>query len=373
MEATSDGNGGRTRAYQALHESEELHRATLSSISDAVFMTDDAGAFTYVCPNVDVIFGYVPDEVQAMATIGALLGDRLFDRAELSARGEIPNLERDVTSKSGARRTVLIQVKQVTIRGGTVLYTCRDITERKQAEEELRTARADLAHAARLALVGQLMTSIVHEISQPLTAIASNAAAGLRSVGRETTDGAMVHEIFVDMSAQASTVIDIIERLRSLARKRPLEFQALDVNATARDVLRLIESDAQRRGVTLQAVFEPGLPAINGDRVSLQQVLLNLLVNAMDALDGVETERRMVSVTSRTVRGVVEIAVSDTGPGIPAESLGRLFDAFYTTRNDGIGIGLKIAKSIADAHGGHISVESLDGHGATFRLALPVA
>jgi signal transduction histidine kinase len=175
------------------------------------------------------------------------------------------------------------------------------------------------------------------------------------------------------MSAQASTVIDIIERLRSLARKRPLEFQALDVNATARDVLRLIESDAQRRGVTLQAVFEPGLPAIRGDRVSLQQVLLNLLVNAMDALDGVETDRRMVSVTSRTVRGAVEIAVSDTGRGIPAESLGRLFDAFYTTRNDGVGIGLKIAKSIADAHGGRISVESSDGHGATFRLALPVA
>ena len=373
MSASSDGNGGRSRAYQALRDSEELHRATLSSISDAVFMTDDAGAFTYVCPNVDVIFGYVPDEVHAMATIGSLLGDQLFDRAELSARSEIANIEREVTSKSGARRTVLIQVKEVAIKGGTVLYTCRDITERKRAEEDLRAARADLAHSARLAVIGQLMTSIVHEISQPLTAIASNAAAGLRTVGRETIDDEAVHQILVDVSSQATTVIDIIERLRTLARKRPLELHALDINATARDVLRLIESDARRRGVTLQSGFEPGLPAIKGDRVSLQQVLLNLILNAMDALDGIEADRRFVSVTSRMVDNVVEVTVSDTGRGIPAESLGKLFDAFYTTRNEGVGIGLKIAKSIADAHGGSISVESPAGHGATFRLALPVA
>ena len=111
-------NGGRARAYQALRESEELHRVTLESISDAVFITDDEGAFTFICPNVDVIFGYVPDEVEAMRRISRLLGDNLFDLAELAARGEIRNLEREITSKSGGRRTLLIHLKAVSIKGG---------------------------------------------------------------------------------------------------------------------------------------------------------------------------------------------------------------------------------------------------------------
>jgi PAS domain S-box-containing protein len=130
-------NGGRAEAFQALRDSEELHRATLSSISDAVFLTDDEGIFTFVCPNVDVIFGYVPDEVRAMTRISRLLGENLFDLAELAARGEIKNIEREVTSKSGERRSVLIHLKKVSIQGSTVLYTCRDVTERRRAEEEL--------------------------------------------------------------------------------------------------------------------------------------------------------------------------------------------------------------------------------------------
>jgi PAS domain S-box-containing protein len=118
-------NGGRARAYQPLHDSEELHRITLSSISDAVFLTDDDGAFTFTCPNVDVIFGYAPDQVQAMSRISQLLGENLFDRAELRTRREIRNIERDVTSKSGERRCLLIHLKEVSIQGGTVLYSCR--------------------------------------------------------------------------------------------------------------------------------------------------------------------------------------------------------------------------------------------------------
>jgi PAS domain S-box-containing protein len=152
-------NGGRARAYEALRDSEELHRATLSSISDAVFLTDDEGVFTYICPNVDMIFGYVPDEVQAMTHISRLLGENLFDRAELAARGEIHNIEREITSKAGERRTVLVLLKAVSIKGGTVLYSCRDVTERKRAEEDLRAARLDLAHASRLALCGEMMAA----------------------------------------------------------------------------------------------------------------------------------------------------------------------------------------------------------------------
>ena len=331
-------NGGRAEAYQALRESEELHRATLSNISDAVFITDDDGVFTFICPNVDVIFGYLPDEVRAMGRISRLLGEALYDPAELTARGEIRNIACEATSKSGEPRSLLIHLKAVSIQGGTVLYSCRDVTERKQAEEELRAARLDLAHASRLALVGELMASIAHEINQPLTAIVSNAGAGLilaAASGNEAT----IREILSDIRDQGRLASDVIERLRALSHKRPLELAPLDVNEVARDILRLVESDSHRRGVTLSAELAPRLPAVDADRVCLQQVLLNLVGNAMDAMDQVEARERQLVVRTRRLSDAVEVTVSDTGGGIPADRLPKLFDAFFTTKREGIGLG----------------------------------
>ncbi len=365
-------NGGRERAFQALHESEELHRATLTSISDAVFLADDAGAFTYICPNVDVIFGYTPDEVQAIGRMGQFLGANLFDPAELDAKGEIRNVEREVTAKSGEQRTVLIHFKRVAIKNGTVLCTCRDVTELKHAEKELAATRMDLAHAARLALVGELTASIVHEIRQPLTAILANSDAGMmRTENRNTgSDAEQFYEIFSDIHEESSTAAAIVERIRNLARKRPLALQPLDVNDVAKDMLRLVAVDARRRSVTLRAELAPSLPAIDADRVSLQQVILNLIVNAMDAMELDALERQVV-VRTRQAAGNVEVAVSDTGRGIAAADLPRLFDAFFTTKTDGIGLGLAIARSIVEAHAGRIWAEAHRERGATFRFTLP--
>jgi PAS domain S-box-containing protein len=370
---TGSDNGGRESAYQALRDSEELHRATLSNISDAVFLTDDEGAFTYVCPNVDVIFGYVPEEVRAMSRIGRLLGEGLFDVVDLVAQGEIRNVEREVAAKSGERRTVLIHLKRVSIMGGTVLYTCRDVTELKHAERELAATRLELAHAARLALVGQLMASIVHEVQQPLTSILANASAGLRILQQQENGAAVgeLRETFSDIRSQSTAAAEIIHRLRTLVRKRPLDLQPLDVNEVADDVLLLVHADARRRGVTLRAELAPALPTINADRVSLQHVLLDLIVNAMDALAEAEGER-LVVVRTREDMGSVEVAVSDTGHGIAAEHRPRVFDAFFTTKPEGIGLGLAIARSIVEAHRGRIWADEHDGRGATFRLALPL-
>jgi PAS domain S-box-containing protein len=371
---TEPTNGGRERAYQALRESEELHRATLSNISDAVFITDDQGTFTFICPNVDVIFGYVPDEVQAMGTIGRLLGEGLFDRATLAEQGEIRNIEREVTARSGEHRTVLVHLKQVSIQGGTVLYSCRDVTDRRHAEDELRVARQDLAHAARLTLIGELVASLSHEINQPLTSIAMNASAGLQLLARAPLPDAVVElgEILGDVRDQGRLAADIITRVRALAGKRPLERRALDVNEVATATLRLVRGDARRRGVALHTELVSDLPAIAADRVGLQQVVLNLLLNAMDAMDQVDARGRRLVVSTRGRGDSVEVEVSDTGPGIPADRLPLLFDAFFTTKKEGLGLGLAIARSIVEAHGGRIWAEDRAGQGANFHLTLPV-
>jgi PAS domain S-box-containing protein len=367
-------NGGRERAYRALLESEELHRATLGNISDAVLLTDDDGLFTFICPNVDVIFGYVPDEVQAMRRIDTLLGGRLFDHAELEALGEIRNVEREITSKAGERRSLLIHIKRVSIKGSTVLYSCRDVTDRKHAEDELRAARLDLAHASRLALVGELVASIAHEINQPLTSIHTNAVAGLRWLDRSsrTAEPPELGEIFVDIRDESRRVGDVIARIRALAGRRPLERQAIDVNEVAGDIIRLVGGEARRRGVTLRTELGPSLPAIAADRVCMQQVLLNLMMNAMDAMDQLQGEERRVTVQTRRVDAAVEVAVSDVGHGIAPDHLARLFDAFFTTKREGLGLGLAVVRSIVEAHDGRIWAEDHGGRGATFHMTLPV-
>jgi two-component system, LuxR family, sensor kinase FixL len=369
---SSPTNGGRSRSYQALRESEELHRATLSSISDAVFMTDDAGTFTYVCPNVDVIFGYTPDEVRAMGRLERLLGDRLFEMSDLVARGEIRNVERDVTSKSGQPRAVLIHLKLVSIQGGTVLCTCRDVTELKQAERELAITRQRLVHAGRLALLGELTAMIVHEVKQPLSAIFANVSAATMSLSRNgNLDVVELRSILDDIQEASGAAADIVDRLRALATQRPREPVPLDLNDIARDTLRMLAAEARRRNVSLREDLHAGPIELSGDRVSLQQLVTNLIANAIDAAEDSGEENCQVIVSTGVDTGAWVLSVTDNGRGIAPQHLPRLFDAFFTTRDDGVGLGLAIARSIAEEHGGRLSVQNNPGRGATFRFELP--
>ena len=362
-------NGDRAESYEALRQSEELHRTTLTHISDAVFLTDDNRHFTYICPNVDVIFGYVPDEVRAMPSIDRLLGPNLFDLDDLVRLGEIRNIEREVVSKTGERRIVLVHLKRTAIQGGTVLYTCRDITELRHAEHALRATRLELAHASRLTLIGELMASITHEIRQPLTSIHANAAAGRRIAG-----GDEERAIFQDILQQAMAACEIIDRLRALVRRQPFSPKLIDVNEVVTDMVRFIEGDARWRGIAIFTDLDATLAPIEADRVSLQQVLLNLLVNALDAQDDLTAPDRHVTVRTQTAgNGAVEVSVSDAGPGIADDLLPRIFDAFVTTKADGLGLGLAISRSIVEAHQGRIWAERKAGGGTTLRFSLPAA
>jgi PAS domain S-box-containing protein len=363
-------NGGRQHSFEALRESEELHRATLSSISDAVFMANDAGEFTYICPNVDNIFGFTPDEVRATRTLSTFLGGDLFDPTELDARGEIQNVEREIVAKGGAHRIILIHLKRVSIRGGTVLCTCRDVTALKHAEKQLALARLELAHAGRLALVGELMASIVHEIQQPLVAISANAEVASRQAAKLADGtGQELTEILNDIQQASASAAEIISRLRNLARKRPMERQSVDLNEVVASVVRLVAADATRRRVHLRAEGCESNLTLMADRVSLQHVILNLVMNAMEALEDVPGHREVIVRTRRNGDGA-EIAVQDNGPGIPVEILPRVFDAFVTSKSDGIGLGLSIARSIVEAHHGRVSASNAGG-GASFVISLP--
>ena len=365
-------DGGRESALQALRESEELHRVTLSQISDAVFLTDDAGEFTFICPNVNVIFGYQLDEVRTLGHIAALLGEGLFDRRELDARGEITNIEREIRSKAGDARHLLIHVKSVAIKDSRILYTCRDVTERSRDQDALREARLELAHASRLALAGQLTGSIAHEVAQPLTAIIANADAGLltiRNGGANLVEE--LHDILTDIRSEAWLATDVMRRLRTLFRKQEVRRQPLDLSELTGETLRLIKSEIQRRKVTLTTELEPSPPAVEGDRVLLQQVLLNLVFNAMEAMvDMDETGRQMV-VRTASLGNQVEITVVDSGQGIPPDRLQAIFEPFVTTKHDGLGLGLVIARSIVDEHFGTIEAENGAVRGAIFRVRLP--
>lgn len=246
----------------------------------------------------------------------------------------------------------------------------RDITDRKHAEDADRR----LAQAGRLALVGELTASIAHEINQPLGAILSNSDAleMLLEAGQGRPED--IRAILSDIRREGVRASDVIRNVRSLVRPREMQMQAVSLSVLTADVMRLAEIESRRRGVILEASVPADLPEVRGDRVWLQQLLLNLMVNGMDAMSEVPaTHRRLALRASRNGGAWVEIAVADAGHGIPAELLPRLFNSFFTTREHGMGLGLSISRSIVEAHGGRIWAENNVDGGATLRFTLPAA
>ncbi len=243
---------------------------------------------------------------------------------------------------------------------------------RHRVELELSNQRSELMHAARLAMVGELTAGIAHEINQPLGAILSNADTAELLLDRDPSQLDEVRQILADIRRDDLRASEVIRHLRALLRKRELQLQPLDINRTINDVARLLLENARRRGIDLSTELEIALPMVAADRVHLEQVLLNLLLNAMDAMAGKVAGERRLQVTSRLVDNKVEVAIADSGTGIGPQLRTHLFDSFYSTKEDGLGLGLSIARSIITAHEGRIWAENNLQGGATFRFALPV-
>jgi len=244
-----------------------------------------------------------------------------------------------------------------------------DISDRKQVEE----ANERLAHVSRLAMVGELTASIAHEINQPLGAILSNAEAASMLLEATPKNFEEIKQILADIRKDDVRASNVIRHIRTLLRKRHLEMELLDMNQLVSDVLALTRAEARKRNIAWKSEFAPAMPMVEGDRVHLQQVLLNLVLNGMDAMaDTPEDERWLTVSTAGSESGQVEIVVSDGGHGILPDRLPRLFETFFTTKKEGMGLGLSISRMIVEAHRGQIRAENNNsGRGATFRVVLP--
>jgi PAS domain S-box-containing protein len=247
-----------------------------------------------------------------------------------------------------------------------------DVTATKQAEDKLHRAQTELAHVTRVTTLGELTASIAHEVNQPLAAIVANAEACLRWLGRESPDLAAARRSAEWVINDANRASEVIRRVRALANKADVEKVSLDINTVVGEVIGLVQRELDSHRVSLRTDLAPALPVILADRVQLQQVIINLMMNAIEAMQPV-TDRscELVIRSGHEETNQVFVSVTDCGIGISAENANQLFGAFFTTKSDGLGMGLSICRSIVEAHGGRLSARCNDGPGATFQFTLP--
>jgi PAS domain S-box-containing protein len=254
----------------------------------------------------------------------------------------------------------------------SVLVSIMDVTERNRAQEALHQAQEELAHVARVTTLGELSASIAHEVNQPLAAILTNGQAGLRWLGHDPPDLDEVRGAVKRIVGDADRASEVIRRIRELSRKTAPQKARLDLNEVIKEVIPLVRREMATHRVALQLELAPALPPVLGDRVQLQQVLINLVINAIQAMAPVTGRARTLVIRSRPHdAGQALVEVQDSGVGIDAENLARLFGTFFTTKPDGMGMGLSICRSIIDAHGGEVWVSCNDGPGITVRFTLP--
>jgi PAS domain S-box-containing protein len=248
-----------------------------------------------------------------------------------------------------------------------------DVTARKQAELEAQRDRAELSHLSRVALMGEMSASIAHELNQPLAGILSNAAAGQRFLDRGIVDQAEIHELLGDIIADGRRASDVVRGIRGMVKKEQVTHRSMDLNEVVMDAVRMASGDALLRSCQVETSLDANLRAIDGDPIQLQQVLLNLVINAFDAMRETPTPSRKVLITTElNGDGTVRTSVRDHGVGISENMRDRLFDPFISTKTEGLGMGLAIVRSIVEAHGGTITAENVDDGGARFEFVLPV-
>lgn len=256
-----------------------------------------------------------------------------------------------------------------------LLAITRDITDRRLAEERMRRHQTELARVARLATMGEMATALAHELNQPLSAIAAFARGCTRRLRAGTTPPEQMLEALDAIGEQAERAGDVIRHVRDFVRKREPELGAVDLNQVVRSVVQFADIEARQHETLVNAQVAPALPLVAADAIMIEQVIGNLVRNAIDAMAEAHSARREITIrTAPAVQGqAVDVAVQDTGPGLDPRVAGQVFDPFFTTKPEGVGMGLSISRSIVESHGGRIRVDSIPGEGCCFSFTLPAA
>jgi two-component system sensor kinase FixL len=362
-----------------LSASEMRFRAVVEAVPSAILLVDDKGAIALANAQAEGLFGYTRAELVAMPVDrlvperlrGAHAGLREIYATNPQTRAMGAGRELFASRKDGSEFPVEVALSPMTTDAGRfVLAAVADITGRRQLEQATARQRDELAHLSRVAMLGELSGSLAHELNQPLAAILSNAQAAQRYLAQSPPRVDQLGDILSDIVKSDHRARSVIQRLRSMLRKEQAQYQRLDINDVVEESLRLMRSDLLNREVWVDTDLAAALPAVNGDRNQLQQVLLNLMMNAFDAMDARPTDRRL-RITTQDTPGGVEFSVSDRGSGIRQADLERIFEPFVTAKAQGMGLGLTICRSIVEAHGGRLWATNNADIGATLHCELP--
>jgi PAS domain S-box-containing protein len=359
-------------------QAEEKFRSALEFLPVAILMVDQHGRIVLANQQTEKLFGYQRDELiaqpatmlvpQLLGDSGAMPQSATLRIAHASTVGAPCDLF--ARRKDGTEFPVEAGLKTVRFEDDeTVLAVIIDKTERY----ELYQNRQQLAHLTRVSMMAQLAVSLAHELNQPLTSILGNTQAAQRFMATDPLDLAEVLEILKDIVQETNRASEIIRRIRTFLKKGEREIAPLDPVAVIRDAVQLLQFDAIARGMRMSVHYDATPATVHGDKVQLQQVMLNLLLNAFDAMDGRPASDRMVAV-SITLQSpqVVRVAVRDRGAGLPGDLLALIFNPFVTSKSQGLGLGLSISRTIIEMHGGRLWAENNTDQGATFYFTLPV-
>lgn len=363
-----------------LQASGERFRAVVEAAPNAMLLVDARGQISLANAQAESLFGLHRDVLVA-SNVERLIPDRAGSSHEAhrrdfaaESRPRAMGSGRDTHALRSDGSEVPVEVFLTPMRGAEpsmVLVSLVDISERRLNERRAATQRDEIAHLSRVAMLGELSGSLAHELNQPLAAILSNAQAAQLLLARDPPQIQTVAEILADIVTSDRRAGAVIERLRSMLRKEDMKHAMLDLNHVAEESLQLMHSDLLDRRVTVDTFFAQDLPRVSGDRVQLQQVMLNLLINGCDAVSGRGHEAQLQIRTRVTERGSVAIAISDNGDGIAPQDIERIFEPFVTSKPHGIGLGLAICRSIIEAHGGRLWARNNTPCGATMEFELP--
>ena len=371
----------RGRAEAALRASEERFRSYFELGLIGMAITSPSQGCLEVNDELCRIFGYERSELlqktwAEMTHPDDLAGDVAQFNRVMAGEMDGYTMDKRWIRKDGRVIDSIMAAQCLRRADGAVDYfvgLVLDTSERKRAEEELRTAHTELAQVARLTTMGELAASIAHEVNQPLAAVVTNGNAGLRWLAAATPNLDEAREAFGRIIRDGNRASDVIARIRALLKKTIVEQEQLNMNEAIEDTIALAQGELRRNGVTLRTDLARDLPPLMGDRVQLQQVVLNLLLNGIEAMGAAGGGPRELVVTTRKDQvDKLQVTIQDSGIGFEPQNVEKIFDAFYTTKRDGMGMGLSISRSIIEAHSGQLWATTNDGPGTTLHFTLPI-